>query len=77
MGLFLDVTRELAPTQAWETLMSSPKSTFTEGNYRSFFGMAIDMLVKPWEKMLGIMKFSEVSIRQRDRQGAEQRTHIL
>jgi len=42
--------------------MSGPKANFTEGNYRAFFGMAIDMLVKPWEKMLGIMKFSEVSI---------------
>lgn len=41
--------------------MTGPKSTFTEGNYRTFFGMAIEMLVKPWEKMLGIMKFSEVS----------------
>jgi hypothetical protein len=46
--------------QAWEALMSGPKSTFTEGNYRTFFGMAIEMLVKPWEKMLGIMKFTEV-----------------
>jgi conserved oligomeric Golgi complex subunit 4 len=48
--------------QAWEALMSGPKSTFTEGNYRTFFGMAIEMLVKPWEKMLGIMKFTEVRV---------------
>lgn len=46
--------------ESWEALMSGPKVTFTEGNYRAFFGMAIDMLVKPWEKMLGIMRFSEV-----------------
>lgn len=41
--------------------MNGPKTSFTEGNYRAFFGMAIDTLVKPWEKMLGIMKYSEVS----------------
>ena len=40
--------------------MSAPKSTFTDGNYRTFFGMAIDTLVKPWEKMLGVMKYTEV-----------------
>jgi len=48
--------------KSWEALMSGPKTSFTEGNYRAFFGMAIDMLVKPWEKMLGIMKFSEVRV---------------
>ena len=48
--------------QAWEALMSGPKANFTEGNYRAFFGMAIDTLVKPWEKMIGIMKFSEVGM---------------
>ena len=48
--------------KSWEALMSGPKTFFTEGNYRAFFGMAIDMLVKPWEKMLGIMKFSEVRV---------------
>lgn len=46
--------------KAWESLMNGPKANFTEGNYRSFFGMAIDTLVKPWEKTLGIMKYSEV-----------------
>lgn len=54
-------------TKAWETLMNAPKSTFTDGNYRTFFGMAIDTLVKPWEKMLGVMKYTELGAVRLDR----------
>ncbi|KAG8757483.1 hypothetical protein FRC14_002012 [Serendipita sp. 396] len=53
--------------KSWEALMSGPKGTFTETNYRTFFGMAIDTLVKPWEKMLSIMKYSELGAVRLDR----------
>ena len=37
------------------------QDTFTESNYRLFFGLALDVLVRPWEKFVVSLKFSEVS----------------
>ena len=39
----------------------SPQDTFTEGNYRLIFGLALDVLLRPWEKFIMGLKFSEVS----------------
>lgn len=33
---------------------------FTERNYRAFFSQAVEVLVRPWEKHILSMKFSEV-----------------
>lgn len=39
----------------------SLQDTFTEGNYRLIFGLALDVLLRPWEKFIMGLKFSEVS----------------
>ncbi len=36
------------------------QDTFTESNYRLFFGLAIDVLVIPWEKFVTALKYTEV-----------------
>lgn len=35
---------------------------FTESNYRLFFGLALDVLLKPWEKFVLGLKYTEVCI---------------
>jgi hypothetical protein len=37
------------------------QSSFTEANFRLFFGLIIDTLVRPWEKYVMTLKFNEVS----------------
>ncbi len=43
-----------------ETLTTMLQDTFTESNYRLFFGLAIDVLVRPWEKFVTALKYTEV-----------------
>jgi hypothetical protein len=46
---------------AWmENLMSGYKEWFTDDNYREFWSLCVEMVVKHWEKLLHEMKFSEV-----------------
>lgn len=47
--------------RGWENLMSGYKEWFTEDNYREFWSLCVEMVVKHWEKLLLGMKFSEVS----------------
>ncbi|OSC97651.1 COG4-domain-containing protein [Trametes coccinea BRFM310] len=46
--------------KAWEALIEGYKDTFTENNYRLFFGLALDVLVRPWEKFVVSLKYSEL-----------------
>ncbi|KAI0373375.1 COG4-domain-containing protein [Pilatotrama ljubarskyi] len=46
--------------KAWEGLIEGYKDTFTESNYRLFFGLALDVLVRPWEKFVVGLKYSEL-----------------
>ncbi|KAI0328076.1 COG4-domain-containing protein [Cubamyces sp. BRFM 1775] len=46
--------------KAWEGLIEGYKDTFTESNYRLFFGLALDVLVRPWEKFVVSLKYSEL-----------------
>jgi len=61
--------------KAWESLIdgykvySSPckcafltnvKDTFAEANFRLFIGLAVDAVIKPWEKQVTSMKYTEV-----------------
>lgn len=36
------------------------QEAFTETNFRPFFGLVIDVLVRPWEKFVMTLKFNEV-----------------
>ncbi|KAH9890716.1 COG4-domain-containing protein [Cubamyces lactineus] len=46
--------------KAWESLIEGYKDAFTESNYRLFFGLALDVLVRPWEKFVVSLKYSEL-----------------
>ncbi|EMD34512.1 hypothetical protein CERSUDRAFT_117357 [Gelatoporia subvermispora B] len=46
--------------KAWESLVDGYKDIFTEANYRLFFGLAVDVLVRPWEKFVMSLKYSEL-----------------
>ena len=48
--------------RGWENLMSGYKEWFTEDNYREFWSLCVEMVVKHWEKLLHGMRFSEVCI---------------
>lgn len=39
----------------------SVQELFTEANYSMFFSLALDTLIRPWEKFVLAMKYSEVS----------------
>jgi hypothetical protein len=43
-----------------EHLMSGYQEWFTEDNYREFWSLCVEMVVKHWEELLHGMKFSEV-----------------
>jgi hypothetical protein len=36
------------------------QDTLTDANYQSFFGMTVESFVRPWEKYVMGMRFSEV-----------------
>lgn len=50
----------------FQYLNESWQDTFTEGNYRLIFGLALDVLLRPWEKYVITLKFSEVSFNTTD-----------
>ena len=38
------------------------KDAFTAHNYQAFFVLTVEVLVRPWEKMISAMRFTEVII---------------
>ena len=36
------------------------KETLSEGNYRLFIGFVLDVLLKPWERFVMALKYTEV-----------------
>ena len=42
----------------WEL---TEQDAFTDQNYQAFFNMTVEVLVRPWEKMVMGMRFTEVS----------------
>ncbi|KAJ3558060.1 hypothetical protein NM688_g1138 [Phlebia brevispora] len=53
--------------KAWEGLVEGYKDVFTESNFRLFFGLALDVLVRPWEKFVMALKYSELGAVRFDR----------
>ena len=41
-------------------LLNHRQDTFTQSNYRLFFGLALDVILKPWEKAVLGLKYTEV-----------------
>lgn len=51
---------QLARTSLRPVAETDGQDAFTESNYRLFFGLALDVLVRPWEKFVVSLKYSEV-----------------
>jgi len=63
---YQDVTRKRF-IKAWEGLVDGYKDTLTENNYRLFFGLALDVLIRPWEKLVLVQKYNELGAVRFDR----------
>jgi len=46
--------------KAWEGLAEGYKDTFTENNFRTFFGLVLSVIIRPWEKFVTALKFNEL-----------------
>ncbi|KAJ9115023.1 hypothetical protein QFC22_005351 [Naganishia vaughanmartiniae] len=47
----------------WAPLVDGYKDTLTDANYQMFFNMTVEVLVRPWERMVQGMRFTEASPR--------------
>nr|XP_018267044.1 uncharacterized protein I303_01027 [Kwoniella dejecticola CBS 10117]OBR89202.1 hypothetical protein I303_01027 [Kwoniella dejecticola CBS 10117] len=55
----LDLVRKRF-VRAWESLVEGYKNAFTDHNYQTFFSLTVEALVRPWEKMIQGMRFTEL-----------------
>jgi len=53
--------------KAWESLIDGYKDVFSENNYRLFTGLVLDVILKPWEKHIMSVKFTELGAVRFDR----------
>ncbi|CAE7161050.1 unnamed protein product, partial [Rhizoctonia solani] len=53
--------------KGWGEVVGSYKDTLTEENYRAFFALAVEVVVRPWEKYIMGMKFTELGAIRFDR----------
>lgn len=51
----------------WEGLVDGYKDAFTDSNYRMLFGLALDVVARPWEKYILTLHFSELGAVRFDR----------
>ncbi|EIM90524.1 COG4-domain-containing protein [Stereum hirsutum FP-91666 SS1] len=72
---YQDVVRKRF-VKAWEGLVEGYKDTFTEGNFRLFFGLALDILIRPWEKYIMSIRYSELGAIRLDRDLRAITTHL-
>ncbi|TFK42862.1 COG4 transport protein-domain-containing protein [Crucibulum laeve] len=53
--------------KAWDSLIDGYKETFSESNYRIFYGLALEVLLRPWERHIMSLKFTELGAMRFDR----------
>ncbi|KAH7318031.1 COG4-domain-containing protein [Rhizoctonia solani] len=53
--------------KGWGEVVASYKDTLTEENYHAFFTLAVEVVVRPWEKYIMGMKFTELGAIRFDR----------
>ncbi|KAF8270411.1 COG4-domain-containing protein [Lactarius quietus] len=63
---YQDVVRKRF-VKAWEGLVDGYKDSLTENNYRLFFGLALDVLIRPWEKLVSSQRYNELGAVRFDR----------
>ncbi|EJU05592.1 COG4-domain-containing protein [Dacryopinax primogenitus] len=54
--------------KSWEAVLEGFKDSFTEVNFRMFWTLAIDVIVRPWEKLVLGMRFTELGAIRFDRE---------
>ncbi|KIY32884.1 hypothetical protein I305_04637 [Cryptococcus gattii E566] len=55
----LDLVRKRF-VKSWDSLILGYRETFTEHNFQTFFSLAVEVLVRHWEKMILSMRFTEL-----------------
>jgi hypothetical protein len=63
---YQDVARKRF-TKAWEALVDGYKDAMSDGNYRLFIGLILDVLLRPWEKFVMGLKYTELGAVRFDR----------
>jgi hypothetical protein len=63
---YQDVVRKRF-VKAWEGLVDGYKDSLTENNYHLFFGLALDVLIRPWEKLVSSQRYNELGAVRFDR----------
>ncbi|OAX40804.1 COG4-domain-containing protein [Rhizopogon vinicolor AM-OR11-026] len=53
--------------KTWEGLVDGYKDAFTDSNYRMLFGLALDVIARPWEKYILTLHFTELGAIRFDR----------
>lgn len=53
--------------KAWEGLIEPFREALTPKNFHGFFGMTVNVIVRPWESMIRNMKFNELGAMRFDR----------
>jgi len=53
--------------KSWESLVDVYRESFADDNYRIFFGLALDVVLRPWEKTVMGLKFTELGAIRFDR----------
>ncbi|KAJ3535520.1 hypothetical protein NMY22_g6447 [Coprinellus aureogranulatus] len=53
--------------KGWEQLMDGYKDVFSENNYRTFFGLTLDIIIRPWEKFVVSLRYTELGAIRFDR----------
>ncbi|KAF9232006.1 COG4 transport protein-domain-containing protein [Melanogaster broomeanus] len=53
--------------KVWEGLVDGYKDAFTENNYRMLFGLALEVILRPWEKYILTLRYSELGAIRFDR----------
>ncbi|KAL7411046.1 COG4 transport protein-domain-containing protein [Mrakia frigida] len=63
---FQDIVRKRF-VRGWDALVEGYRASFTDTNYNVFFATSVEVLVRPWEKMIFGMKFTELGALRFDR----------
>ncbi|KAF5324851.1 hypothetical protein D9611_004444 [Ephemerocybe angulata] len=63
---YADVVRKRF-VKSWEGIMDGYKDIFSESNYRMFFGLTLDIILRPWEKFVVSLRFTELGAIRFDR----------
>ncbi|TFK72569.1 COG4-domain-containing protein [Pluteus cervinus] len=62
--------------QGWEGLVEGYKDMCTENNYQLLFGLILDVIIRPWEKLVLSMKFNQRGVMRFERDVTAIRSYL-